>query len=313
MRFAAAGASQTPHVAYSHIWLEGCASVQHLKGSVLSTAWKRTVWSQMRTSEDRGNMQLLNICREAWFVLFKAQILTRVSQWTCRRGWNCLDSPVGCLLVLKTWMSMGEKMLEWTTRWPPPVCFLHEWMEWVVQSVQKSVSSNRVRANGWGSSPLTTTSLKTHSMLRFWKNSSPSFKNPKGGAAYTWRSRPGWSGGWSCAWRRPSTVSAGCSPASTRWASRSPYRWSWSDLSRPCPPAQSLGSRPNQSSTWSWRHRKTTITKTRNTNHSTLNSVPTHWETSEIHTCTSSFSTNYCRTSTALSCAVKDGFLHTAT
>lgn len=269
------------------------------------------------TDEDkwrpRKHAAVKHICREAWFVLFKAQILTRVSQWTCRRGWNCLDSPVGCLLVLKTWMSMGEKMLEWTTRWPPPVCFLHEWMEWVVQSVQKSVSSNRVRANGWGSSPLTTTSLKTHSMLRFWKNSSPSFKNPKGGTAYTWRSRPGWSGGWSCAWRRPSTVSAGCSPASTRWASRSPYRWSWSDLSRPCPPAQSLGSRPNQSSTWSWRHRKTTITKTRNTNHSTLNSVPTHWETSEIHTCTSSFSTNYCRTSTALSCAVKDGFLHTAT
>lgn len=64
MRFAAAGASQTPHVGYSHIWLEGCASVQHLKGSVLSTAWKKTVWSQMRTSEDRGNMQLLNTSAE---------------------------------------------------------------------------------------------------------------------------------------------------------------------------------------------------------------------------------------------------------
>lgn len=60
----------------------------------------------------------------------------------------CLNLRVFCLLSLKTWMSIGEKMSEWTMRCSVPVCFLHEWMEWVFQSVQNRVSSYRVRANG---------------------------------------------------------------------------------------------------------------------------------------------------------------------
>lgn len=49
---------------------------------------------------------------------------------------------------LKTCRSIGEKMWEWTMRWSRPVCFLHEWMECVFQSVQNRVSSYRVRAKG---------------------------------------------------------------------------------------------------------------------------------------------------------------------
>lgn len=59
-----------------------------------------------------------------------------------------LNLRVFCLLSLKTWMSIGEKMSEWTMRCSAPVCFLHEWMECVFQSVQNRVSSYRVRANG---------------------------------------------------------------------------------------------------------------------------------------------------------------------
>lgn len=59
-----------------------------------------------------------------------------------------LNSRVFCLLALKTWMSIGEKMSEWTMRCSAPVFLLHEWMEWVFQSVQNSVSSYSVRANG---------------------------------------------------------------------------------------------------------------------------------------------------------------------
>lgn len=59
-----------------------------------------------------------------------------------------VDSQGGCLLELNTWMSMGEKMLEWTIRCSAPVCFLQEWMERVFQSVQNRVSSYRVRAKG---------------------------------------------------------------------------------------------------------------------------------------------------------------------
>lgn len=71
--------------------------------------------------------------------------------------------PMGCLFWLKTWMSMGEKMLEWISRLFSPVCLLQECMECVFQSVQKSVSSYSVRANGWGKDPFTTTSLWTRS------------------------------------------------------------------------------------------------------------------------------------------------------
>lgn len=71
-----------------------------------------------------------------------------------------LYPPASCLFWLKTWMSMGEKMLEWISRRSSPVCFWHEWMECVFQSVQNSVSSYRVRAKGCGRAPFTTTSLK---------------------------------------------------------------------------------------------------------------------------------------------------------
>lgn len=70
--------------------------------------------------------------------------------------------PVDCLFWLKTWMSMGEKMLECISRLSSPVCLLQECMECVFQSVQNSVSSYSVRANGWGKDPFTTTSLWTH-------------------------------------------------------------------------------------------------------------------------------------------------------
>ena len=84
------------------------------------------------------------------------------------------NSQVGCLLALKTWMSMGEKISEWTIRCWSPVCFLQEWMEWVCQSVQNRVSSYRVRAKGWGSSPFTTTSLKhTSARVRSGSGSQP--------------------------------------------------------------------------------------------------------------------------------------------
>lgn len=69
--------------------------------------------------------------------------------------------PFGCLCWLKACISMGEKMLEWISRRPSPVCLLQAKMECVFQSVQYNVSSNNVKAKGCGREPLTTACLLT--------------------------------------------------------------------------------------------------------------------------------------------------------
>lgn len=70
--------------------------------------------------------------------------------------------PFGCLLWLKAWMSMGEKMLECISRRSSPEYLLQAKIECVFQSVQYKVSPNSVKAKGCGREPLTTACLTEH-------------------------------------------------------------------------------------------------------------------------------------------------------
>lgn len=77
------------------------------------------------------------------------------------------DSPLGCRCWLKTWISMGEKMLECISRRFCPVYLLQARMERVVQSVQYRVSPNNVRANGCGRDPLITACLEINKKVYY--------------------------------------------------------------------------------------------------------------------------------------------------